>query len=766
LKPVLRQALSGVRRHRLQTAVVFVIAALAITVGAMGGTLLVQTSSPYDRAFNELAGPHLIVTFDASKASSSVVAGTASLPNVTASVGPWATSGIPFEIGANKFGLLLLARDDPGGSLDRVQLVKGRWISGPGEIVVLRSFAIGSHVSIGDRITSLGTSAKPLLTVVGEAVDVDPSTNRAWVSRTELDTLRPKDAQQGYEMAYRFRSAATRGDIQADVKAIEERVPAGAVIAYTSYLDLKDSYNFNNSLILTFLLAFAALALGAVAVIVANVVTGSVLASYREIGILKAIGFTPRQVVMVFVIQMLTPALAAAVVGIPLGALAAKPLLDMAADAMSLPPPSALAPGIDALVLLLGLGIVAAAAALPAWRAGRLNAATAITTGTAPSGRWSASLHSRLGGWKLPRSVAIGAGDAFARPLRGGLTAIAILVGVATLVFASGLYAAILKFNDLFTSANYQVTVSRLGGFSDPATLDLLQGQPQTNLVVGDRELEVALPGQVEPVSARFLRGSSAQLGYRLAEGRWFTGPDEAVVGVVFNPYQWRVGQTVDVVLEGRPLTVRVTGACYCFFTLSMDWSTLAAVEPKAEPVNYFVQLRPGSNADAYVKSVSAAEPYFVAPEVAGSGSGFNIEGALDALVIALAVILAAIAGLGVFSTLLLTARERVRDIAILKALGMTPRQVSAMVITSACVLGAVGSILGIPAGIVLYNYLIDAMARVANFTISSSSLAIEINPLQLGMVALGGVLVALAGAILPARWAARGPVASVLNIE
>ncbi len=35
-----------------------------------------------------------------------------------------------------------------------------------------------------------------------------------------------------------------------------------------------------------------------------------------------------------------------------------------------------------------------------------------------------------------------------------------------------------------------------------------------------------------------------------------------------------------------------------------------------------------------------------------------------------------------------------------------------------------------------------------------------------LGMVALGGVLVALAGAILPARWAARGPVASVLNIE
>jgi putative ABC transport system permease protein len=197
-----------------------------------------------------------------------------------------------------------------------------------------------------------------------------------------------------------------------------------------------------------------------------------------------------------------------------------------------------------------------------------------------------------------------------------------------------------------------------------------------------------------------------------------------------------------------------------------MDWTTLAGVVPRAEPINYLVQLRPGASAAAYVKSVSTAQPDFVAPQVVGSDSGFNTEGVLDALVAALAVILGAIAGLGVFNTLLLTTRERVRDIAILKALGMTPGQVTAMVITSACVLGAVGSILGIPAGIVLYNYLVDAMARVANFTISSSSFAIAISPLQLGLVALGGILVALAGAVLPARWAARAPVASVLNIE
>lgn len=766
MRPVRRQAISEIWRHRLLTAVVFVISSLAITVGAMAGTLLVQTSSPYDRAFDHLAGPHLVVAFDSSKATQDAVASTANLPGVLTARGPDAVAEVPFESGSTKFGAGVQGRDDPGGSVDRVQIVEGRWVGAPGEIVLTRSLAASNHIALGDRITSLATPQRPALSVVGEAVDVNPSTNRGWVASTQIGALTSSDALHGYAMAYRFRSAATRSDLRANVKEIEDALPAGSILYYNTYLDFRDAYSFNNSLILTFLLAFAALALGAVAVIVANVVTGAVLASYREIGILKAIGFTPQQVVLVFVIQMLTPAIAAAVVAIPMGALAAKPLLDAAADAMSLPPPTAFAPGIDALVLVVGLGIVATAAALPAWRAGRLNPVAAMSAGTAPSGRWSASLHGRLGWWKLPRPIAVGAGDAFARPLRGSLTAVAILVGVATLVFASGLYAAILKFNDLFTSTNYQVTVSRFGGYSDAATVDLLQRQPGTNLVVGDRELELALPGQVDPIPARIMRGPSAQLGYRMAEGRWFAGPDEAVVGVVFNPYHWRVGQSIDVVLEAAPLRIRVVGACYCFFSLSMDWSTLAAVAPTAVPSNYFVQLRPGTDANAYVKSISAAEPDFVAPQVVGADSGFDIERALDLLVTVLALILAAIAALGVFNTLLLTTRERIRDLAILKAIGMTPGQVSAMVVTSACVLGLVGSVLGIPAGVVLYNYLVDAMARLANFTLSSSAFAIPFNPLQLAVLGLGGILVAVIGALLPARWAARFPIASVLNLE
>src|SRR5260370_40604023 len=130
MRPVLTKAIADVRRHRLQTVVVFVIAALAITVGSMGGTLLVQTSSPYDRAFADLAGPHLIAVFDAQKVNQSQVAATASLPGVAATAGPWTAAPGPFATNKTQFALDALGRDDAAGTLDRAQVVLGRWIQG------------------------------------------------------------------------------------------------------------------------------------------------------------------------------------------------------------------------------------------------------------------------------------------------------------------------------------------------------------------------------------------------------------------------------------------------------------------------------------------------------------------------------------------------------------------------------------------------------------------------------------------------------------
>ena len=779
MRPVLTKALGDIRRHRLQTLVVFIISALAIAVAAMGGTLLTQSSSPYDRAFADLAGPHLVVIFDGRKITRDQVAATSSLQGVTGTAGPWGVATVPVERGAThlavtsgfnrQLALTVLGRDSPGGAIDRVDLVRGRWVAAPGEIVVTRAYANQNSLLLGDRLTALATSGKPVLTVVGEAVDVDPRLNRAWVTSGQVATLNATDVQLNFQMSYRFGPAPSREDIRSAVSRLKSSVPEGAVLGSGSYLDFRDNFNFSTSLVLTFLLAFAAMGLASVAVIVGNVVTGAVLANYREIGIMKAIGFTPVQVVMVFVLAMIVPAFAAGTIAVPIGALASKPLLDQAAEAVSLPAPSPVVPLIDVFALVIPLAVVAAAATLPAWRAGRLSPVEAIVQGTAPSGRWSASLQGRLGWWKLPRPLAVGIGDAYARPFRAGLTAFAILVGVATLVFASGLYSAIVNFNNLFAPANgstYQVTVSRFGGYSDADMTGLLRQQPETFAIIGHQQINGEVPGKPDPTILTAFKGDSARLAYNMDRGRWLAGSGDAVVGTISNPYHWAVGQTVNPVIAGKPLELRIVGSCYCYFSLGIDWATYNLAVPDAQPNDYLVQLRPGSKADAFVRRVAAAEPDFLFVEVNHPDTGLNIENILDGIVAALALILGAIAGLGVFNSLLLSTRERARDIAILKALGMTPRQVEGMVTASAFALGAVGAILGVPAGIVLENYLVRAMATLANFTLSNQALVGEANPVRLTAVALAGILVALAGAILPARWAARAPVVSVLNLE
>ena len=153
---------------------------------------------------------------------------------------------------------------------------------------------------------------------------------------------------------------------------------------------------------------FAVLALAASAAIVANLVSG--IAAHGEAGVMRAIGYTPGQVVAVYALQLLAPAAVGCVAGGVAGEVLSRSPLDSAAAAVAI------------------LAVVAIAAALPALR----------EPGTAPGGAAVARLLSR----ELPRPIV--AGDAFARPLRAALAALAVLVAVATAISSAAPSLAVL----------------------------------------------------------------------------------------------------------------------------------------------------------------------------------------------------------------------------------------------------------------------------------------------------------------------------------
>ncbi len=476
---------------------------------------------------------------------------------------------------------------------------------------------------------------------------------------------------------------------------------------------------------------------------------------------------------------MQLPTVAGCLFGIPAGVALSVPLVDRETASLALPPEPPFAPVMALATLLAVMTVVLLATVLPGLRAGRLSAVGAISMATAPSGGRRSLLGSLLRRLPLARPLALGAGDAFARPLRAGLTALAVLVGVATLVFATGLPASARNLFDIaLAHGNADVILQRANAYPDQKVMATLGAQPETALVVGLAGGQVTVPGVADPITVNAYRGDSARLGIPVIRGGWFSGRGEVVATrAVLEEAHLKVGDSFQGLISGQPVRLQVVGEVFSANNtaallrptalgreMEMDLSTLAEAVPEAQPSYYFVTIKPGSDANAYIRRVQATEPDFLDAS-ANRDQTVSTVGFLNSVMLVLAAVLALIAAAGVFNTLLLNTRERVRDTAVLKALGMTPAQVLVMVAAGAVLLGVAGGLLGIPAGVGVHRAMMQGFANLLGNDMPESVFRVFSAP-GLLLLALAGVGVALVGSLLPARWAAMTRVAEVLHSE
>src|SRR5438552_9347519 len=575
MSSVMTKVLGDLRRRRLQAAVIALVIFLASGTTTLGLTLLQTSTDPWERAFKAQRGAHLSVLFDRHKVDAEQLAATPGLIGASLAGGPWPWVATSYELGTHraiggggfKFPLITVGRENPQASVEVLRLVAGRWVQGPGEIVITRSFADFNHVRLGDRMLSLGTLGRPALVVVGEASDVDEAdsefgTQFAWVTDSQLPLLAP---DWGYKMVYRFQHAPSQQELRDKLARLQAALPAGAVQGSLDSLMLQAVFNTTNQLALTFFLAFGVFALLACAATVANLVIGIVIANYREIGIMKAVGFTPFQVVGTLVAQMQLPTVAGCLFGIPAGVALSVPLVDRETASLALPPEPPFAPVMALATLLAVMTVVLLATVLPGLRAGRLSAVGAISMATAPSGGRRSLLGSLLRRLPLPRPLALGAGDAFARPLRAGLPALAVLVGVATLVFATGLPASARNLFDIaLAHGNADVILQRANAYPDQKVMATLGAQPETALVVGLAGGQVTVPAVADPITVNAYRGDSARLGIPVIRGRWFSGRGEVVATrAVLEEAHLKVGDSFQGLISGQPVRLQVVGEVF-----------------------------------------------------------------------------------------------------------------------------------------------------------------------------------------------------------
>lgn len=126
-----------------------------------------------------------------------------------------------------------------------------------------------------------------------------------------------------------------------------------------------------------------------------------------------------------------------------------------------------------------------------------------------------------------------------------------------------------------------------------------------------------------------------------------------------------------------------------------------------------------------------------------------------------LAAGLAAGAVIALALTLAASVRRRRRDLALLKALGFTQRQLTSIVAWQATVVAFVGTLVGIPLGIVIGRELWIFFARNLNAVPAPTVPVLSVILVALGTFAFANVIAAL-----PGRLAARTPTALLLHSE
>ncbi|MFE0458428.1 FtsX-like permease family protein [Kitasatospora sp. NPDC058965] len=777
LGPVVR---AGVGRRRLQGLVMLLTTMMSVTAALLGAGLLVGAHAPFEQGFARQHGAHLTVAFDPAEVTDDQLAATERLPGVTATAGPFPTVQLQPAIGTNQeqlpvgaalAPLLLVGRDESGGAVDRLDLTAGHWLTGPGQVVLS---AHDSPLQVGDTLELPG---RPALTVVGLARSAGQSAD-AWVTTGQLAALAPAGTATGRQLLYRFARAGTDAELTADRTELAAAVPPGAITGAASYLKIELATDKSTATFVPFVVAFALIGLVMSVLIIGIVVSGTIGAATRRIGILKAVGFTPAQVVRGYVGQALLPGGTGVLLGLLLGNLAALPVLAKAGEAFDAGP-QPVAPWLDLVVGLGALVAVAGSALVPALRAGRLSTVAALGTARTPGSGRGRTVRRLLGRLPLPRPVSLGLATPFAKPGRSAVMVAAVLLGAVGVTFGVGLAVSLNGITSgMERERPAQIQVLPTPGGRLPTAADLPQvaariaADPDTGRFVAISRTTVSVAALAGPTTVVGYDGDASWAAYQMVAGRWFERPGEAVVPSAFlQATGTRIGDTLTLTGNGRTAPVTIVGESFDVAESGMlvrtPTASLARLGLPVDPMSldYEVDAKPGHDLDQTMRSLDAAlAPYGFGPNSIHPPFNPTVL-SMDALAAMLTGLLVAVASLGVLNTVLLDTRERVHDLGVHKALGMSPRQTVVMVLTSVTGIGALAAVLGTPLGIALHHAILPAMGRAAGTRMPSVDLTVYHPALVLPLLVVPLVLATLA-ALPPALWTARTPTAAALRTE
>jgi putative ABC transport system permease protein len=394
--------------------------------------------------------------------------------------------------------------------------------------------------------------------------------------------------------------------------------------------------------------------------------------------------------------------------------------------------------------------------------------ATVIFFGVAALGPVIARPAGRLLGAPLPRlrgmTGTLARENAIRNPKRTASTAAALMIGVGLVgfitIFAASAKTSVNESIDRAFTGDFVINSGTFGfGGLSPKLAESLRELPQVRAVAGLRMGSAKLAGDPEFVAAVEPSEFSQILDLDVAEGDLaaLRGDTLAVSTEAAKDRKWRVGDTVTATFaQGgeRPLRVVATyerrdvGGDYL---LSMDTYESAYAQQFDSMV--FVSRADGVSAADARQAVAAVAKGYPNGTLQDQTEYKEAQAAqinqMLGLIYVMLFLAILIAFLGIMNTLALSIFERTRELGLLRAVGMTRKQLKSAVRWEAVIIALFGTLLGLAVGLFFGWSLVQALK-------SSGINRLTVPVGQLATIVVVGALAGVAAAALPGRRAAR----------
>jgi putative ABC transport system permease protein len=366
--------------------------------------------------------------------------------------------------------------------------------------------------------------------------------------------------------------------------------------------------------------------------------------------------------------------------------------------------------------------------------------------------------------------------NATRNPARTASTASALMIGLALVtfvaIFGQGIFKSFEDAVDQLFIADYAITSTNTFTPIDASVGKSLVGKAGVSDVTpiragsahflgGDHNLTAVQPNVATGVQLDWKAGGESVPG-RLGMTGWFTDDDYA------KAHDLRVGSPVNLEFpDGKRVNLKLLGIYKKpnggspFGEATISTALFDRYIPRPQDEMVLVNTPDGVSdantstlednvsgfADAKVQTRDEFKTNFLKP----------IKRILNLLyaLLALSVVVSLV---GIINTLVLTVFERTRELGMLRAVGMTRRQVRMMIRYESIVTALMGAALGMVVGVFLAALVAQAL--------SNQGVVFAIPWLQLVYFVLAAVIVGILAAVIPARRAARLNVLRALQYE